>query len=134
MVRLRGASAESDRWYTCNQSTGTRPDLFSRYLQLNVHPLLKCSERKIYCIVCSTRPKDAWWNIGFRNILSYHSFCLKCTYSSDTTVDVTRQDLCLMEAPIRTTNSKAEDHCAEYGGRLAIVYREDEHNRLLANS
>ena len=35
MVRLRGASAESDRRYTCNQPTGTWPDFFSRYF---MHP------------------------------------------------------------------------------------------------
>ena len=36
-MRLRGASAESDRWYTCNQPTGIRPNFFSRYL--NARPL-----------------------------------------------------------------------------------------------
>ena len=32
MVRHRGASGGSDRKYTCNQLTGTRPAFFNRYL------------------------------------------------------------------------------------------------------
>ena len=36
VVRLRGASAESDRRHTCNQLTGTRPAFFSRYLNVRL--------------------------------------------------------------------------------------------------
>ena len=34
MVRLRGASGESDRRHTCNQVPGTRPAFFHRYFSL----------------------------------------------------------------------------------------------------